>query len=88
MFELFTEDARRALLFARAKTTERQGDVTTPEDLLEGPFLSSPHILPWCGSRLTNPPTETAEDFVSRFFDKRDTIPHSEASQLEPLEWT
>jgi hypothetical protein len=34
MFERFTEDARRTLFFARAKTAQRGGDSITPEDLL------------------------------------------------------
>lgn len=86
MFERFTEDARRALFFARAKTTERQGDVITPEDLLGGIIVSAPHVLTRFGARLTDTqtPTESAEEFMSRFLHKRGT-PDAHASKEIPF---
>jgi ATP-dependent Clp protease ATP-binding subunit ClpA len=73
MFERFTEDARRSLFFARAKAAERQGDVITLEDFLAGILLSAPQVMTRLGSRLTDVPTETAENFMARVFDNRPT---------------
>ena len=33
MFERFTEEARTALFFARARTADRDGDAITSEDI-------------------------------------------------------
>jgi ATP-dependent Clp protease ATP-binding subunit ClpA len=68
VFERFTEDARHALFFARAKAAERQGDVITPEDFLAGILLSAPHVMTRLGGRVPDMPTETAEDFMERSF--------------------
>jgi ATP-dependent Clp protease ATP-binding subunit ClpC len=78
MFERFSEDARRALFFARATTTQRQGDSITPEDLLGGIVWASPHLLARFGAPATNTltPSETAEDFMSRL-DAPSTLAHS-----------
>jgi ATP-dependent Clp protease ATP-binding subunit ClpC len=79
MFERFSEDARRALFFARATTTQRQGDSITPEDLLGGIGWASPHLLAQLGAQPTNAltPTETAEDFMSRLNEDPSTLAHS-----------
>jgi ATP-dependent Clp protease ATP-binding subunit ClpC len=68
MFERFTQDARHALFFARAKAAERQGDVITPDDFLAGILLSAPHVLTRLGAQVTDISTETAEDFMERTF--------------------
>ena len=49
MFERFTEEARRSLLFARCKTTERHGDLITDEDLLNGISLGGPDAIKLLG---------------------------------------
>ena len=68
MFERFTEDARRALFFARSKTVERQGDSITPEDLLGGIVWASPNLLAQFDAQPTKmlTPSETGEEFISR----------------------
>jgi ATP-dependent Clp protease ATP-binding subunit ClpC len=79
MFERYSEDARRALFFARANTTQRRGDSITPEDLLGGIIWASPHLLARFGAQPTNTvtPNETAEDFMSRLDEDPSTLAHS-----------
>ena len=68
MFERYTEDARRSLFFARYKTTERDGDSISTEDLLAGIVLGSPESI----QRLTSSrpdavlSTETGQQFLDR----------------------
>jgi ATP-dependent Clp protease ATP-binding subunit ClpC len=68
MFERYTEDARRALFFARYKTTERDGDSISGEDLFAGIVLGAPESI----QRLTSsrpdalPSSETGEQFLDR----------------------
>ena len=68
MFERFTQDARRALFFARSKTVERQGDSITPEDLLGGIVWASPNLLAQFDAQPTKrlTPSETGEEFILR----------------------
>lgn len=68
MFERFTEDARRALFFARAETAQRQGDSITPEDLLAGILWALPNAIGYLGSDSSTTITrmERADDFFSR----------------------
>ena len=68
MFERFTEDARRALFFARATTSQRQGDAITPEDLLAGVVWVVPNVIGRFSSDPTSvpAPTESANDFMTR----------------------
>jgi ATP-dependent Clp protease ATP-binding subunit ClpC len=68
MFERFTEDARRTLFFARAKTAQRYGDSITPEDLLGGILWATPKVIARLGPQATETltPAETAGDFMSR----------------------
>ena len=68
MFERYTEAARRALFFARFKTTERDGDSISSEDLLAGIFLGAPEVV----HKLTPSrpeallPAETGQQFWER----------------------
>ena len=68
MFERFTEEAARALFFARAKTADRDGDAITSEDLLDGILMVAPEVVarfaPASASALT--PPETIEEFMQR----------------------
>ncbi|MFL5640097.1 MAG: Clp protease N-terminal domain-containing protein [Gemmatimonadaceae bacterium] len=91
MFERFTEDARRALFFAREKTVQRNGDSITPEDLLGGIVWATPNVIPRLGAKAkeTMTPTEKADDFMSRLsHDKtlnahtRREVPFCQATRL------
>ncbi len=91
MFERFTEDARRTLFFARAKTAQRGGDSITPEDLLGGIVWATPNVLARLGPQATETlaPTETADHFMSRIdhdeslnAHTRKEIPFSPATRL------
>jgi hypothetical protein len=70
MFERYTQDARRVLFFARAKTGERNGDEIAPEDLLDGLLLAAPELV----RRYTTSdndvlrPAESAEAAINRWF--------------------
>lgn len=68
MFERYTADARRALFFARYKTTERDGESISTEDLLAGIVLGSPESIQKLTSSRPDavPPTETGEQFLDR----------------------
>jgi ATP-dependent Clp protease ATP-binding subunit ClpA len=91
MFERFTDDARRTLFFARAKTTQRSGDSITPEDLLGAIVWGTPDVIarlaPQAIETLT--PAETADEFMSRLAHDetlnartRKEIPFSKATRL------
>jgi ATP-dependent Clp protease ATP-binding subunit ClpC len=71
MFERFTEEARRVLFFARAKTTERDGDAIIEQDLLGGIVLVKPQIFSRFAKPLTGMLTESAHDFISRLVEDR-----------------
>jgi ATP-dependent Clp protease ATP-binding subunit ClpC len=49
MFERFSEEARRSLFFALYKTTERNGDLITDDDLLSGICLGGPAAIELLG---------------------------------------
>ena len=49
MFERFDDDARRSLFFARAETTERDGESISTEDLLDGIALGAPRAIELLG---------------------------------------
>jgi ATP-dependent Clp protease ATP-binding subunit ClpA len=66
MFERFTEPARRALFFARAKTSERDGDEISTEDLLGGLLLAVPDAVVRFASSDSLRPAETGEEFFDR----------------------
>lgn len=87
MFERFSEDARRALFFARANTTQRLGDSITPEDLLGGIVWASPHLLARFGAQPTDTltPSETAEDFMSRLAEDRGALQAHSSKEIRFL---
>jgi ATP-dependent Clp protease ATP-binding subunit ClpA len=66
MFERFTEPARRALFFARAKTSQRRGDSITPEDLLGGILWVVPDVIVRLSSGPATmvAPMEAADDYM------------------------
>lgn len=64
MFDRFTDDARRSLFFARANTSERDGDEISTEDLLGGLLLAAPDAVVRFASSLA--PSETGEEFFDR----------------------
>jgi len=68
MFERFTEKARRALFYARARTVERDGDAISCEDLLDGLLLSAPNAVMRFASSTAEAPlsVETEEEFMRR----------------------
>lgn len=68
MFERYTEAARRALFFARYKTTERDGDSISSEDLLAGIILGAPEVIQRLTASRPDPlfPTETGQQFWER----------------------
>jgi ATP-dependent Clp protease ATP-binding subunit ClpC len=68
MFERYTEDARRALFFARYKTTERDGDSISSEDLLAWIVLGAPDVIQQLTSSRPNalPSTEAGAQFLER----------------------
>jgi ATP-dependent Clp protease ATP-binding subunit ClpC len=70
MFERFTDEARRVLFFARARTSERNGETITPEDLLGGIVVAVPNLVPRFTSEQVDALTcrETAENFMQRLF--------------------
>ena len=90
MFERYSEDARRALFFARARTQQRNGDSITPEDLLDGIVWASPHVIARVAPKLAEAKasSETAEDLVSRLLreaallDVSKEIPFSDPTKL------
>lgn len=91
MFERFTEEARR-VLFARARTSERNGETITSEDLLGGIVVAAPNLVLRFASEHLDAltPRETAEDFMRRLFSDEATwvakarkeIPFSAAVKL------
>ena len=66
MFERFTDEARRALFYARARTAERDGDAITNEDLLDGLLLAAPDAITRFAAADALLPRETAEEFIER----------------------
>jgi len=91
MFERYTEDSRRALFFARAKSAERGGDSIAADDLLGGIVWSSPHLVARVIPKLTDslPSKETAEDLMRRLHNHKVSfgaiskeIPFSEEAKL------
>jgi ATP-dependent Clp protease ATP-binding subunit ClpA len=71
MFERFTEEARRSLFFARAKTLERDGDAISTEDLLGGLLLATPDAIVRFASSDHLRPDETGEEFFERVGHRR-----------------
>ena len=68
MFERYNDDARRSLFFARYKTTERDGDEITDEDLLHGISLGAPAAMELLGDKpaATFRSAESGEQFLAR----------------------
>jgi ATP-dependent Clp protease ATP-binding subunit ClpC len=66
MFDRFTDHARRSLFFARAKTSERDGDEISTEDLLGGLLLAAPDSVVRFASANQLAPSETGEEFFGR----------------------
>jgi ATP-dependent Clp protease ATP-binding subunit ClpA len=66
MFDRFTDHARRSLVFARAKTSERDGDEISTEDLLGGLLLATPDAIVRFASSDHLRPDETGEEFFER----------------------
>ena len=62
MFDSFTDAARRSLFFARAKTSEREGEEISTEDLLGGLLLASPDAVVRFASREEKDRIRPAED--------------------------
>ena len=68
VFERFNEDARRCLFFARYKTTERNGETVTDDDLLHGISLGGPAAIELLGgiARDALKSAESGEQFWTR----------------------
>jgi ATP-dependent Clp protease ATP-binding subunit ClpC len=76
MFERFTEDARRALFFARNCAVERDGDTITPEDVLGGIMTAAPDVAARFASVSTEAltPRETGDSVLLRLREQARSI--------------
>ena len=68
MFDRFTEDARKALFFARCVASVRHGEQIELEDMLRGVMLAAPSaVVRFASDESALPPhTETGEDWFAR----------------------